>query len=82
MLTVAEDVVTKPRGLKKAVVFRLCSQLYIFPLLMNAYFFAFSTRYSVNVLFGKPNAIFLSLPFPANAVTRLKITTEATHSLV
>ena len=40
---------------------------------------AFSTRYSVNVLFffGIPNAIFLCLPFPAaNAVTIY--TTEAT----
>jgi hypothetical protein len=30
MLTVAEDVVTNPWSLKKAVASRLCSQLYIF----------------------------------------------------
>jgi hypothetical protein len=37
MLTVAEDVVSNPWSLKKAVVFRLCSQLYIFSPLMNAF---------------------------------------------
>jgi hypothetical protein len=66
MLTVAEDVVSNRWRFKKAVVFRLCSQLYISPL-MNVSFFTFATCYFVNVLFGKPNANFLGLPFPAIA---------------
>lgn len=49
MLTVAEGVVTDPWGLKKACrVPTMFSALHLTPILMNV---AFSTRYSVNVLF-------------------------------
>ena len=76
MLTVAEDVVTNPWSLKKAVVSRLRFQLYIFSPLMNATFFSLSTRYillckcTFDIVLGKPN---FSLPDPAIAV-QLKVT--------